>query len=203
MRRHSLVVLLTLGSLIFESAVIAQIPSQFEEDRPYTPLQIQSSIFYYRLTLGKTTLTGLGPEVGLLRPVASSWAITGNISQAYNYDKALMTMFTGFDIGLWYSVVGHFAQETHRWKQNGITVVDYVEKPNNVLRVGLSMQQYFLNTSKGAIPFSGIAVKGMYDFNFDLPFIVSGGAEWARLANNADKITATRILLSLGKKLNP
>ncbi len=203
MWRHSLLPCLVISAMAQSTRSSADIPPQFEEDQITSPLHVQAGMFYYRLTLDQTTLTGEGPEIGLLKPVSSSWALSGSLSQAYSYNKSLVTMYTGFDVGAWYAAAGHFAQETHRWKQNGITIVDYAEKSSGIFRVGMAMQQYFLNSSKGAIPFSGVVLKCMYDYDLDLPFRLGTGVDWARLANNSDKITVTRLMFTLEKNLGP
>lgn len=159
--------------------------------------RIRGSSTYFRFTSKGKSFSGYGLEFAFDRALSKRWAASASVSQAYTLSPQFGTLFTALDVGLWYSLWGDFTRQRRLWRDRGAIVAEYVDRSPSGLRLGLGTQQFFFNAASGAIPFSGLSAKLLYDFGLDLSFDLAIGVEAAQLVNTKDSANATRCYLSI------
>lgn len=177
-------------------------PNEISQEHTVTTSRIRISPTYFRFTMADKHFSGYGPDFAFEKSLSPHWNVGGAIGQAYSVGDQLGTLFVSLDISLWYSLWGSFTQERHVWKNKGTAIAEYTNERTGGLRIGLGTEQYFFNTSKGAIPFSGLAAKVFYEFGLPYTFDLGAGIESASLANSADKAGLIRAFASFILPLN-
>jgi hypothetical protein len=180
----------------------AQTAADITEQRAASEDRVRASAMSSSFSLKGRTFTGYGPEFAYDKSFGARFFVSAGLGQAYALTSQLGTLFTEIDASIWYSVVGRFARERRVWRDGGSTFAEYRDDRRGGLRLGIGTQQYFFNTSTGAIPFSGVAGKAMYEAGLRWPFDVALGVEAARLANAADRATATRVFVAVLKSFD-
>lgn len=199
---------MTAGICLFYSGLSlpsaeAQV-SDISEERSEEASRIRVSLTGYQFTIDEKLFTGSGTEFGFERSLSPHWNASGALGQAYTIGtKNFGTLFTLIDISIWYSIWGAFTQERRVWRDAGNVVATYEDKRSRGLRIGLGTQQYFFNTPNSAIPFSGLAMKVLYELGLNFSFDLAIGAEAARLLNANYTATTLRGFGSIIWPLKP
>lgn len=154
-------------------------------------IRVPITISYYVFTRKGRNLPGIGAEAGVEKSLSSNWNVGLYAAQGFGLSGGFSSLFTAFEVCGWYAVTGRFTQLTKTWSESGETVATYIQKPANGLRLGVSTQQYYFNSTSGATPFTAMSVKTQYEFAFSTMYTVAIGAELGTLSN-ADPKTKTR-----------
>ena len=119
---------------------------------------------YWVFSLNTGDLSGGGLAAAVDVAVSEDFALGALFSYAWASDGAGASIYYAQSLRLVYALTGQLLKSHHRISMDGAPTVRYRGHSPGGLRLGLSMSQYFLNSTSSSVPYSGAGAFLFYEF---------------------------------------
>ena len=160
--------------------------------------QIIFSPDYISLTKGKSKISGVGLGTSLVYGLDPHWGIGAELKQVFTAGSNLSALFTDIGLSAEYSFSGSLIQ-----KNNTLLLGDKEVYRSHTSSVGgfflqFNANQYFFNSPKSVLPFTGLGTALSYDFASESAFHYGLGVRVDRLSNADSTLYPLQFFANLG-----
>ena len=141
-------------------------PVSMDEQTAQKRFSLAGALGYISLHNAVTGRSITGATVGILPSYALSkdWAAGVSIGQSFSLSSGNAGVFTAFEAKMLYALTGSLIAEESAVSLGGSRVMKKDDYNLGGLRLSLGLTQYLFNGTVSAIPFTGVAFAGYYEF---------------------------------------
>lgn len=189
MRLHSLIV--TLLTLVSATCFGYDLKSQVESQSNL--LGISGEMSSFQLDEGR--IVGTGIRLDFAHSFSPKWGIDLFLSTALGNEQGVSASFTGFGGYAFYNLFSECCDQNRALLVDGVPVVSESQELKHLFQIGLGINQFLLNGSKGVYSSSGLGFGVNYYFRV-MRFHLKASARQAQMISNENKVQGT--FLGLG-----
>lgn len=177
-----------------QSAFAWDLRNNVKENRDSLTLSGDMSTF----TLEGGTISGSGAKIDFQHAFAPRASVELFLSSAISASQGVSSSFTGYGAHLLYSPFQDAYSANRSIEVNGVSLITENAETKHLFEIGVGLNQYLLNGSKGVYSASGLDGIASYRFAM-LSFQWKASARFASLVSAATPVSA--IFLSIGLSL--
>jgi len=147
---------------------------------------------YFAVKNGNANITGSALAVGIYFARDHKSSMGPRFHQSYASQSNWSTLYTALNFDFTYAITGMLSRDTVKTELNGWDVLRYTQYNPGGLRLRFSLDQYYYNTSSGAIPLSGFGLETSYELPSNYDISVEFGVGVDRITNPRATLTPFR-----------
>lgn len=156
--------------LIASQTLAAQdIPQNIKDEERLSVEVLESKLSYLSFSPEVSTITvrglrflGLGAAAHLTRKMTDDFLLSAGLTQAFSRRDNFASLYTAFNFRLLYSLTEYRSPETQGISLGSKSIAKAKRGPSGGLFLEASLKQYFFSFARGAEPYSGFGVGGLY-----------------------------------------
>jgi hypothetical protein len=171
-------------------------PSKVEQRSDTKSNNFYGTVGYYQIHSPSTYVAGFEFNLAFRHAYSDRVAFGPRLRQAYSQptlSQGYETLFTALAVDMDISLTGTFRQETAEASLDDQRVISYLPQATGGWRCTLSMNQFFINTTKVAAPFSGFGLGFRYDVPSERDLAFTVGASLDRITNSVLMLVPVQI----------
>lgn len=147
-------------------------------------------------TLDEGKIEGQGAKIDFYHSTSSKVGVELFVSSALSGGQSVSSSFTGLGGYALYNVLTECCAQTRTAMLNGVPVVTDAQPANHLFQVGLGLNQYFLNGSRGVYSLSGPGFAANYLFRV-YGWQLKSSIRTAQLVSNQTKVQGVSLSIGL------
>lgn len=186
--------------LISNQAIVAQeIPKNIQNEEKINVEVVESSISFLTFSPELTTIiirgllfSGLGASAHLTRKMNNDFLISAGLSQGFSRRDNFASLYTSFNFRLLYSLTKSNGPETQEISLGSKAIAKLNKRSKGGLFLEATAKQYFFNFTRGAEPYSGFGIGGVYQFGAAHAWVYGLGVGIDHLSNGRNTVIVYR-----------
>lgn len=183
---------IAISLLVGFSAQAYDLRTQLFEQKNRLSVSLETSSF--RLDEGE--INGTGGRIDFSHSFSKKWSMDLSLSTALNGQGSLQSAFTGFSGYAYFNLFSDCCGQERTTLLNGHTLVNEVDSQPQSFQIGLGLEQFLLNGSRGVYSFSGPGVGTNYQVNIG-SFRLKVSGRYSEMETPQSKVKAMLIGVGL------
>lgn len=159
-----------------------------DEDRHERRGKMFATSGYYSMSSSKIQVSGVEFDAGYHYAQTDRFGFGPRVRQAFSVADGFATLFTGLVLDFTYAITGSLVSTDRVYKLGDFKAATIEEKDDGGIKAVVSISQFFINTTKVAVPFSGIGIGFKYDRPIGKNYSMTVGL-------SADRVTNTEVMI--------